>query len=185
MIRRHFLAGVVGLKAMCAAAALAVGAGQAEAATYNGTFTLVSAVSEHEEVFGHPYEDDILLPGHWGVATGETVAATITITPDIGGMIFALFAGATEIFNSYVSLSGTGYAGSQSGTEDAYYGWKELFWDGAGSGTVSYSGEMTPWYPEIRGTFTVDLVPVPLPLSAALLPLGIGALAMMRKRRKA
>lgn len=34
MIRRHFLAGIVGIKAMCAAAALAIGAGQAEAATY-------------------------------------------------------------------------------------------------------------------------------------------------------
>ncbi len=57
--------------------------------------------------------------------------------------------------------------------------------------TVKWDGYSGSWryYPDTYSveqdtTISFDLAPVPLPTTAALLPLGIGALAVMRKRRR-
>lgn len=177
----------MGIRALCAAAAVVVGMGSAaEAATYTGTFTLVSAVKEYETSNpGDPDLPDEELPGHWGVATGNTVEATFNINVYADWVVFEVFHGNIEIFNERIYASGSGYTGGQSGWADSYYGWKELTWDGAQSGSVVYWGENYPWYAVIKGTFSIDPAPVPLPATAALLPLGIGALVAVRKRRRA
>ena len=59
--------------------------------------------------------------------------------------------------------------------------WGEYDGDGFRFSGDGYQGSADA----ITATFTiVELAPVPLPASVALLPLGIGALAMMRRRRR-
>lgn len=45
-------------------------------------------------------------------------------------------------------------------------------------------GEIWYWDPQAEFTIVAELAPVPLPASAALLPVGIGAFAMIRRRRR-
>lgn len=58
-------------------------------------------------------------------------------------------------------------------------------WNGQASSGVSFSGEGYYGWADFRETkFTVvDMAPVPLPATAALLPMGLGALALVRRRR--
>lgn len=63
------------------------------------------------------------------------------------------------------------------------------FWSGATSDRYTSTDGRFEWFSgEENSYFEVvaapDMSPIPLPASAALLPLGIGALAMIRKRRK-
>lgn len=171
----------MGIRTLCAAAAVVVGVGSAaDAATYFGTFTLVSAIREYEAVYhGDPHLPDVVLPSYWGVATGDTVSATITVTDSPGGVLFGISTAGGMIFDSPLSLAGGVYRGFEKGDE---WGWEGLTWDGGMAGTIDYYGDMRPWFPVVKGTFT--LAPVPLPAPAALLPIGIGALALMRRRRR-
>ncbi|MGN7871059.1 VPLPA-CTERM sorting domain-containing protein [Paracoccus sp. 22332] len=171
----------MGIRALCAAAAVAVGVGSAaEAATYTGAFTLVSAYESHHPFGSDPVEPDRPMPGYWNVATGDTVEAFITVIADFGDSVHFTLGTLTEtIFSSVLQRTAEGYSGVESGY---FYGWESLTWDGTLSGTISYASEEYPWAKNVFGSFT--LAPVPLPAAAALLPLGLGALALMRRRRR-
>lgn len=194
MIRRHFLAGVVGLKAMCAAAALMVGVGQAEAATVlDVEFTITRAVNEYipvpEEGPDEGFED-VPFEEFWGVKVGDTVNAVFTYAEEWVGnqkSLRASFSVADQLLFRGTLSRGMPWEMAWAGISDhtsspEYFA---LEWDGVGMGTLEYTHDFRPWFPTVEATWSVvSPAPVPVPMTAALLPFGIGALAMMRKRRK-
>lgn len=217
MIRRRFLAGVVGLKAMCATAALMVGVGQAEAATtvnydlwlrYEGTslydlsYYEIDGSNEYEEA---NYTADATTPFK-PVKFGDLIT---------GAMI--RFTATVEYPDPPTSFTETTISPCQLGAEDCtYFNYANMNQDGRIrlynffgdymlSGYPTAGGTLSYWFDSFgtvedrttadgvykyrtRGetaNFTVvQPAPVPLPVTAALLPVGLGALAMMRKRRK-
>lgn len=166
---------------LAAVAALGIGSG-AQAATLNASFTLVSAVDVHIPVFEEdmPKQEDRQLLEWWGITVGKTVAATVTIGE---GMRFTLATAAGIVFDEYIWRSGSSYYGLTYGPD---HGWTGLSWDGSlfGSGSILAQGAEDPWFKEIYGEFRLQPAPVPVPLSAAFLPLGFGAFAMIRRRRQ-
>lgn len=186
MIRRHFLAGVVGLKAMCAAAALMVGVGQAEAATvtHNIVFTVTDAYDRYYPDYG---TDPSLPPSRtnrdefWGFKVGEALNGTLTITKEcvnLGCLMAKLIVAGTTLYDQKVSGTFDAFEGIKGSSG---YLWEYIAWDGI-SGLFQYTYDNSPIV--TYADATIELAPVPLPMAGTLLPVGIGALAMMRKRRK-
>ncbi|SNR59782.1 VPLPA-CTERM protein sorting domain-containing protein [Paracoccus sediminis] len=167
----------MGIRAMCAAAAVAMGIGSAaDAATlrlefdyaYHGGDNLEN--TDFTTVWGLPVggvsevQLDLDYPAS-NYAELKTNAG-IVIFGDIVGFMNGVFWGDT-------GLSGIDYT--------------VFSWDGT-LGYVEYSGEFGSYetFKDIRATLSLvsDLAPVPLPAGALLLPAGIGALALLRKRRR-
>lgn len=176
MIRRHFLGGLVGIKAMVAAAALAFGAGQpAQSATYDVMFTITKAehiYSPLDQVGGGITP----LSEWWGMAVNTSLRGVL----EYGENIFpVLTVGGSRLFGEW------GYAWQDPpGTwieQNFAWNYNYLTWTGS-EGTWLRWEDSEPDYYRIEGEFR--LAPVPLPATAALLPLGIGALALMRRRRR-
>lgn len=186
MIRRHFLAGVVGLKAMCAAAALMVGVGQAEAAvmpspygTYDVEFTLEGVYS----ACNITCEDPVQVP-YAGMSLGDTQRGVLDIregsNPYTIVVDFSWVGGVLADDLELIGTVGNSYANS------LYFA---LSWERIGG---LFTGMFTGVnYPLNNGDIEqlndfrfTEIAPVPLPMAGTLLPVGIGALAMMRKRRK-
>lgn len=178
MIRRHFLAGVVGLKAMCAAAALAVGVGQAaEAATYDVIFTITTAQHDYLDFDDGQKVTRTYLPEWWGVEVNTPMQGILEIGADAVASLV---------------VNGRSFFGQADATQwqDAENSWTEgqggvwysyMTWTGA-AGAWYHTADHRPDYYDVYAD--ISLAPVPLPMTAALLPLGIGALALMRKRRR-
>lgn len=177
MIRRHFLAGVVGIKAMCAAAALAVGVGQTEAATYDVIFTITEAQHDYLDFDNNQAVTRTYLSEWWGMAVNAPLRGVLEMGAD--GIFPLLTVSGLTLFRT----PDAGQAGSSetSWTEGTGAWYNTLTWTGS-QGTWYRTEDQRPDYYNISAD--IRLAPVPLPVSAALLPMGIGALAFLRKRRR-
>lgn len=175
------------VRALCAAAVVAVGVGQAEAATvtHKVIFTVTEAVDTYYPVYdGGPSDApnvDTHRDGFWGLETGKPTRGTLTVSDDCLGfgcpLVKLVVAGTTlyddvaeGVLNSFEGIQG--FSG---------YKWEYIKWNGS-SGIFQHIYDATPTVTFAEASMT--LAPVPLPATAALLPLGVGALAMMRKRRR-
>lgn len=187
------------IKAICAMAVFAASLGQAEAATYGARYieTIFGDVRvaelHKEENNEHEYDQLSSSDDPWGLK--------LFIPGMKSGDIFSL----EDIWSSCIldepmSCGGTGPYDFfdedpiQFGGEYYYVqfsgplaaGTRVNLWDIAEyGGHIYFTDDL---YVDIRNRNTyfeiVDLAPVPLPATTALLPVGIGALAMMRKRRR-
>ncbi len=169
---------------MVLAAVMAVGIGQvADAALveYDIVITVNRANYYYYPIGGENHSTP--LGGWWGLKTGVPTAGILRVqTYDTERAIADLIIpGIDAIFVS------EGY----SYLRDGYYSWlgvgssyvgglTSLTWNG-NEGSLIYGQDHLPHYTIADASFSV----IPLPASAALLPLGIGAIAMMRKRRRA
>ncbi len=169
---------------MVVAAVMAVGIGQvADAAIveYDIVITVNSAYYHYYPIGGENHSTP--LEGWWGLKTGVPTAGVLRVqTYDTGSAIADLIIpGIGAIFENNFSASPmNGYyywwgVGSSSAGSMTW-----LTWNG-NEGSLSYSQDRLPHYTNADASFSV----IPLPASAALLPLGVGALALMRKRRRA
>lgn len=197
MIRRHFLAGVVGLKAMCAATALMVGVGQAEAAVMPlplGSYEILMTFENASVYCRYDCEDEQVHP-FVGISVGETKRGTLNILPvwdfqnggyypdsiglDLtweGGTIFQPMYSLTRLEDDRnYFLNGLLDAFDFSFTNGLING---MF--STDRGVDGTGGRLE----QINKFSFIEVAPVPLPMSVALMPLGLGAFAMMRKRRR-
>lgn len=175
----------MGFRVLCAAAAVVAGVGSADAATvtHDIVFTVTDAY-DLTSYFDYEIEEMVEvrtdLPGFWGFATGSSTRGILEIVETVATQLTVrLVVAGTAVFE----------ADDASGTIEAFYavsgisGYKMdgLRWTGT-SGKLEYTYDGSPDF-----TFadaTISLAPIPLPATAALLPMGIGALAWMRKRRR-
>lgn len=215
------------IRTLCVAAAIAVGVGQAEAATtvdydlwlrYEGTaFTSIDYAESGPDgdlLFEGDTSVDAMLPGtkshlFGSVAIGKIVHLVMKIVhPDIpvednpyygnGGRTPICQMGAWD-------CTGTNYTSSdfRNGIPGVDFAnarddeWSLMgsilpgstvfvsFWAFGHAPYPHYSddGAYQYWYDSEYSSFTVVPSPVPLPATAALLSIGIGALAMMRRRQ--
>ena len=162
-------------------AVLAVGVGQAEAATWDVDVTWISGA------WICAYDCDGVTPPdpndyHVGIDIGETKSGTLSIDPYVGwgnDVTLTLRVADSVIVSSPMT--------TLPGRYQNFWAYHNLWvdWDGA-SGLYHYEDDRTPyfWKSEFRISLTQP-APVPVPASVALLSVSMGALAMMRKRRKA
>ena len=178
------------IRSLCAAAVVAVGVGQADAATvvtHDIIFTVTYAVDRQEvEIFEEDevrFENiDTPLAEFWGVPVGSPARGTLTISNDVpnpyGDVFVSLVVAGTTLYNEVADGTFDDFDGIQG---ISGYLWESIRWQN-GSGFLWYTYDGRPNYTFADATIT--LAPVPLPAAAALLPLGIGALALMRRRRR-
>lgn len=169
----------MGIRALCAAAAVVAGVGQAEAATVDRVTMTLNA--EYICEIGD-CEDDPAPGVDFFLPTDVPVTGWLSIgdkdDQDMQEITFS-YNGMESILGPFIDFSGTGYYQSVDAMEGFYafnIDWNGLF------GSLWYRDDDAPWSLDVRGT--LELAPVPLPATAALLPMGLGALAMMRKRRR-
>ena len=173
------------IRALCTAAAVFIGVGSAADAatvTHSIVFTVTDAY-DLTSYFDYEKEEHVdrrtELSGFWGFATGSSTRGTLEIVEESSGHLeISLTVAGNVIFEA--DTSGT--------SEDFYavdgisgYIMEGLRWTGA-SGTFDYTKDGQPDY-----TFadaTISLAPVPLPPAVALMPMGLGTLALLRKRRR-
>lgn len=173
----------MGIRALCAAAAVVVGVGSAaEAATVDVVATMVYAeystgpVDDHSSwVITNPSE-------YWGIPNGQSLPGTLSMSD-------VVYDGFTHAWATFVVSGATIFDHAVSGDFSSFYGMNtdkpfqfySLEWNGK-DGLFQYSSDMGNYLESVVIEFT--LAPVPLPATAALLPVGLGALAMMRRRRR-
>ncbi len=172
----------MGIRALCAAAAVVVGVGSAaEAATVDVVFTLTEAVEHYMPPWDESAWVDTPLLVYNGLAVGSTYNGTLTVEdkPFNGGIFTwaTLLIDGKTIYDFIVDGDLTAFHGQSEG----FIQWTTLDWDGA-AGQFQYNHDILPYDTIVIGSFA--LAPVPLPATAALLPLGIGALAVLRRRRR-
>lgn len=169
-----------------AAAAVAVGVGQAEAATYDVVLELTDQVYFcviDECTEPEPDETDFE-----GIPLFTAIQGVLDISPD---SFFTDWIRITFAFDGKVSDLGlfydeiSHYESVDNDPSQSYW----ISWNGQ-SGSIGYGDDELPNDPPygriVFGDISaVDVAPVPLPASAALLSMGFGALALMRRRRKA
>jgi MYXO-CTERM domain-containing protein len=210
MIRRHFLSGLVGFKVVLFGTALTVGTGQtAEAATtvsfklrYEGTVldraTIFDTGTEDLlwdgvlDVEGSPWELPTL---YHGAKKGDIFEAYAEIEEagdedggyiapvcDVGGFDCSKTGGWDRyISTDPFSVTTDAFMVVQYGSSLTVTNWGEHHLAGFSFFGDGYRG----FTDSIVTTFTIiDPAPVPLPTTAALLPMGLGALALMRRRRR-
>lgn len=171
------------IRTVVLSAAMAVGVGQAEAASYDVIFTLTRA----EHVYTPTFEDPQIvtpLDEWWDIPANNPVSGLLQFHQDASGRTVAmLYAGPSIIFEYpwRSEMSSDGEYFGQATFGGVWY--TDLWWSSAdGKGRVAHSDDHRPNYYFAEATF--ELAPVPLPPTAALIPLGIGALAALRRRRR-
>ncbi|WP_306752806.1 hypothetical protein [Paracoccus actinidiae] len=177
------------IRALCAAAAVAVGVGQAaEAATLDVTFEITSL-----ELFcetGGDCSDEVepVVTDFMGMPLFTLMTGVLTLPDPIASPSGVPFAeGLISFLTQGISYE-LGYFIQED--EDKVYREEFPFWDYRitfqdGIGELFYRDDDYPFSVGVEGVFTpIELAPVPLPATAALLPMGLGALAMMRRRRR-
>lgn len=170
----------MGIRMLCLAAAAAVGVGQAGAATvrYDAYYTLTSISVVCDGGCERYPEEEVNV--YAGIRDGQTAKGQLTITDDVPGQIHLEFRYGAELarllFRNTLSLRADGsyrYAFADV----------RVSWDGI-------LGVFNEWPPTSRieqktsVEFGILPAPIPLPASAALLPIGLAALTMIRRRRK-
>lgn len=177
----------MGIKSVCAAAALAAGVGPAAnaATVHHVKITLADSYRCAVE----PCSAEVpLATDFYGLPLGQALFGWLSIgdldsegyqeiTFSHDGTIHSFGRFDTWYSNSfYLSIEVTRIATQYFGA-GFYVSW------GGTTGDLRYFNDDVPWSRDLRSP--IELVPAPLPATAALLPLGIGALAMLRRRRKA
>lgn len=170
----------MGIRALCLAAAAAVGVGQAEAATYQVRLTLTAHDYSCYYCEGYPKPK---VGKFAGLSEGQSVAATLTIDtiPYQASFSFEYPEGSVSSRGYWFEVSPNAYTNLANEGSFSYSAISGMI---AGSYFYFEHDGITGWGEYAAFDFT-ELAPVPLPASAALLPLGIGALAIVRKRRRA
>ncbi|MDB6181238.1 VPLPA-CTERM sorting domain-containing protein [Paracoccus fistulariae] len=178
----------MGIRLVIAAVMLAVGIGQADAATVesrSGWFTLTSL-----EVFCGSYcsnYPDSRTKYYAGLREGQTALGQVTIsTSDDGEMVYlSMRYGPT--LSTYLFSEGLTRQENGTYSYDSVYDVPccyrfRIGWNGR-SGWFRFEDDDPPIDKYV--TINFEIAAVPLPASAALLPIGMGALAMVRKRKRA
>ncbi|WP_306608556.1 VPLPA-CTERM sorting domain-containing protein [Paracoccus sp. WLY502] len=167
----------------------------ADAATYEGQdFNVMvrlteTLICEGGDCDGFPSRD---YGGVFFTAPIGTILRGVLSFGDFTGTPGDYFSGIPIWFSSYAGDAGFGgdYFDTRNGI--GYYSNHDpqgddydfhISWDGTtGSVYYYYDEQDHVWDRMVTGT--IQLAPVPLPASAALLPLGIGALVLVRRRRR-
>lgn len=169
----------MGMRALCAAAIVAAGVGQAEAATVDRVKLTLTAEYICEI---NPCEDAAPNVGKfYGVETGKSVFGDLYIgDPDQDWLQTILFIskGTAHNFGQFSDFGENAYLNEFL---RYYYTAFVIEWNRS-EGSIWYRDDNAPWSLEVLGT--IELAPVPLPATAALLSLGLSALALMRRRRR-
>lgn len=185
-------------RSLVAAALLAVGVGQAsDAATIVGWR---DAYGTPHPVYREAYDVDLYFDqGYiggadnpieaWGIYNKETpVSMRIMVDwfePDYWADVSVSSRGQDwSIIGSALQMNGNFIASGSNPNGEAFTLELSRFSDFAGYiDLADQAGSYYDW--ALLSVENVRLAPVPIPATAALLPLGLGALAMMRKRRRA
>jgi hypothetical protein len=167
----------VSIRALLGAAAVAVSVGAAaEAATieaYNVRITLDDV--QYWCNFCQSGETPPEINSAFGLDEGSSAVGSLSITTDEERLSYSLTFGSSSVAGSNLMLF--------DGLWTDFGGFNRFSWN-AGTGAITLLDDGTPWEQVTQLSLT-EVAPVPLPATAALLPLGLGALAMMRRRRKA
>lgn len=177
----------MGMKLALAAAILAAGIGQAGAATVEerpGWFTLTTyQFFCPGDCSQYPHIDS---KSFLGIREGQSALARFTISTSDDGEKVDLSMRYGSSFSN-VAFSGS-LAKRANGTylydsmDDVICCYRErLSWNGK-SGTWLYAPDDGSFEP--YATVSFQIAAIPLPASAALLPIGVGALATLRRRKR-
>lgn len=177
----------MGMKLALAAAILAAGIGQAGAATVEerpGWFTLTSfQFFCPGDCSQYPHVDT---KSFLGIREGQSALARFTISTSDDGEIVDLSMhfrspSSSVVFSESLARQENGsYLYDSIDHVNCCYR-SEISWNGK-SGMWRYEGDGGGFDP--YATLSFQIAAVPLPASAALLPIGIGALAMLRRRKR-
>lgn len=170
---------------MCAAAVVAVGVGSsADAATVVHKVNIKLIYAEEQiwsddisEIIGrNVYEE------YWTIPTGQTRRGAISVEELPTGQVRAIVTVGSNIVADLVGEGSVNSIDIFFDRSGGGYDWTALTWEN-GAGALEKSYDYTFRTFGARANI-VSPPPVPLPAAGALLPLGIGALAAMRKRRR-
>lgn len=205
----RFQGWIMGIRALCAAAAVVVGAGSAaDAATYRYELTYQNSLFSDAEVWRIEPEE-LLFAGNlnstddlWGIPTalpgivpgtkvmfelifdaGKVVRCMIgSFDCHPGKTVYARW-GESPIFTEHEFMEMRFSGEAQIGTLVELYDIRNAA--GHVFSTPDYYISVWSRYSYFTvSDLTPGIAPVPLPATAALLPLGIGALAILRRRRR-
>ena len=171
----------MGIRALCAAAAVVVaGVGAVDAATVDHVKLTLNAEYICEE--GECGEPAPSISSFRDIPIGSAIYGDLVIgdrDEDLFQIIQFVSKGTTYHLGRFLDWQSTGNY-IEDAAMDFFY-WYQINWNGS-EGSLRYRDDNVPWSLEVQGT--IELAPVPLPATAALLPLGIVALAMLRRRRR-
>ena len=175
----------MGIRALCAAAAVVVGVGSAaEAATAPyGTYDVEMTLFNIYSACNRPCEDPLEIP-YAGMSLGDTQRGTLVVKEGWDGdNITVDFRWAGGVLANNLGLD---RVADNAFYNTSYFAISFTFTDGLLNGTftgVNYplgTGDIE----QLNDFLFSEVAPVPLPATAALLPLGLGALALLRRRRR-
>ncbi|WP_103171623.1 hypothetical protein [Paracoccus sp. SY] len=170
----------MGIKALCAAAAVVAGVGSAEAATVDHVKLTLTA--EYICEAGECDEPAPSVAKFMGIPVGQSVYGDLHIgdkDADLFQRIVFFSKGTVNNLGYFRDDYSDGRYSERSSIEGLYA--YLINWNGL-VGSLWYRDDDYPWSLDVSGT--IELAPVPLPATAALLPMGLGALALMRRRRR-
>lgn len=122
-----------------------------------------------------PHEPE---PVKFDLAVGQKSKATVELWREGDGSFYVqLWAFGQHLYQGFAWQS----AGTISGSYDVE--WLHSVSLGALKGLFRYDSDDAPYYESLTVNLTAP-APIPLPASAALFPLGFGALAAVRRRRR-
>lgn len=168
----------MGIRALCAAAAVVVGAGSAADAA---TVDRVSLTLDAEYICEMDIcEDPEPAVDFYGLPTDGPVTGWLSIGDENSEWLRSI---TFTLGNSIIDFGRFQGTSGEYQNADLLGFFTDFFirWNGT-AGSLSYRDDGAPWSLDVQGT--IELAPVPLPATAALLPMGLGALAMMRRRRR-
>lgn len=169
----------MGIRVLCAAAAVVVGVGQAEAATVDHVKLTLNAEYICEMECDEPAPT---IGKFMGIPVGQSVYGDLYIgdrDDDLLQQILFVSKGIIHELGFFLDEQLDGRY-SEIGAIESMYAYL-INWNGS-EGSLWYRDDNVPWSLEVQGT--IELAPIPLPATAALLPMGLGALALMRRRRR-
>ena len=170
----------MGIRALCAAAAVVAGMGSAaEAATVDHVKLTLSAEYICEMECDEPAPS---IGKFMGIPVGQSVYGDLYIGDrgeDLFQIIHFISKGTTYNLGRFLDWQSTGNYIEEAAMEFFYD--FQINWNGS-EGSLRYRDDDAPWSLDVQGT--IEPAPVPLPATAALLPMGISVLVLMRRRRR-